>query len=164
MNGLVSKCFTLLEVKLFKDKRSLKLGPWKVFLALGAGQSDGNWGQRMRSELDGRGGSEVVSSEEISKGKIPTFYQRRKKSKGILFFFFLRIEKRFIILFTYKGWGEGSTEDGEDTAGRNTERIISWRILEEMGRATGGKEKGQRKTSSPLTLVSRIWKQVWNTG
>lgn len=56
----------------------------------------------MRSELDGRGGSEVVSSEEISKGKIPTFYQRRKKSKEILFFF-LRIEKRFIILFIYKG-------------------------------------------------------------
>lgn len=41
----------------------------------------------MKSELDGRGGSEVVSSEEISKGKIPTFYQRRKKSKEILFFF-----------------------------------------------------------------------------
>ena len=43
---------------------------------------------------------EAVSSEEISKGETPTVYQRRKKSKEILF---LKIEKRFTILFIYKG-------------------------------------------------------------
>ena len=42
----------------------------------------------MRSELNGRGGSEVMSSEEISKGKIPSFYQRRRNPRR--FFFFLR--------------------------------------------------------------------------
>ena len=50
-------------------------------------------------------------------------------------------------MFIYKSRGEGTTEGGEDTAGGNTERIIPWRMLEEMGQKY--REGPKKDSSSP---------------